>query len=130
MTSIRSSWRQGYVKTFVMTSKVRHDVTSTSWRKKRHYVKTFVKKSKNTLLLKQEASRPNSSAFYLGIYVWIHMKSWPKVELYKVVGQLSKPLAYTMESHIWSLLAPIQMKSWSKVISSCNQFEHFSKSLV
>ena len=44
------------------------------------------------------------------------MKSWPKVELYKVVDQLSKPLAYTIESHIWSLLAPIQMKSWSKVI--------------
>ena len=59
--------------------------------------------------------------------VSIHMESWPKVELYNVVSQLSKPLACPIESHIWLLLAPIQMKSWLKVISSWNQFEHCSK---
>ena len=76
---------------------------------------------------RQEASRLTAPAFIYvyaehlsrtGKYVPIHMKS-----LYKVVGQLSKPLAYLIESHIWSLLAPIQTKS-------CNQFEHYSKSLV
>ena len=41
----------------------------------------------------------------------------------------SKSLIYPLGSHIWSLLAPIQMTGWSKVSSSWSQFEHCRKLL-
>ena len=61
------------------------------------------------------------------------MKSLSNVKLGKVqVGSnIAQNHSSTIGSPIWSLFAPIHMKSWPKVkLGSLIQFEHCSESLI
>ena len=46
------------------------------------------------------------------------MKTWPKSKLNQIKSRFehySDSLIYAIESQIWSLFAPIHMKSWPKM---------------